>query len=397
MDLYEHQAKELFDRYGVPTLRGSVVTTPAEAAVAAASMDLPVVIKAQVKVGGRGKAGGVKLARTREDVTSYAALILGMDIKGHRVDKVLIDPGVDIAEEYYISFLIDRSHRRFLAMCSVAGGMDIETVAKERPGALAKVPIDPEKGVDRAMAREIAKRGHLPDDILDTAADSIEKLYHLFTETDASLVEVNPLVRTVDNRVLAIDGKMTLDDNAEKRHRDIFADYRDNSHADPCELAAKEVGLHYVKLDGNVGIIGNGAGLVMSTLDVVAYAGERYGNVKPANFLDIGGGASASVMESGLRIIMEDPQVEAVFVNVFGGITSCVEVANGILSALKQLGNTVTKPLVVRLDGNEVAAAQEILNSVHHPLITTATDMDGGAQKVARIVAERSAHASAGK
>lgn len=275
--------------------------------------------------------------------------------------------------------------------------MDIETVAKERPGALAKVPIDPEKGVDRAMAREIAKRGHLPDDILDTAADSIEKLYHVFTETDASLVEVNPLVRTVDNRVLAIDGKMTLDDNAEKRHRDIFADYRDNSHADPCELAAKEVGLHYVKLDGNVGIIGNGAGLVMSTLDVVAYAGERYGNVKPANFLDIGGGASASVMESGLRIIMEDPQVEAVFVNVFGGITSCVEVANGILSALKQLGNTFTKPLVVRLDGNEVAAAQEILNSVHHPLITTATDMDGGAQKVARIVAERSAHASAGK
>lgn len=397
MDLYEHQAKELFDRYGVPTLRGTVVTTPEEAAAAAESMDLPVVVKAQVKVGGRGKAGGVKLARTKEDVVAHTEAILGMDIKGHTVHKVLIDPGVDIAEEYYMSFLVDRSNRSYLAMCSVAGGMDIETVAQEQPEALAKIPIDPEEGVDLARAREIAEQGHLPADILDAAAMTIEKLYSVFEDADASLVEVNPMVRTGDGRVLAIDGKVTLDDNSEGRHQDLFSEYRDNSTADPRELAAKEVGLNYVKLDGTVGIIGNGAGLVMSTLDVVAYAGEAYDNVRPANFLDIGGGASAAVMEAGLRIIMEDPQVEAVFVNVFGGITSCIEVANGILQALDQLGDSLTKPLVVRLDGNEVAPAREILDNAQHPLITTAGDMDEGAAIVARITASRLGQSDAEK
>ncbi|MGW5434996.1 ADP-forming succinate--CoA ligase subunit beta [Nocardia asteroides] len=384
MDLFEYQAKELFVKHGVPSSEGRVCDTAEEARAIAEEIGKPVMVKAQVKVGGRGKAGGVKYAATPEDAFTHAQNILGLDIKGHIVKKLLVAEAKDIAEEYYISFLLDRSNRTYLAMCSVEGGMEIEEVAEKTPERLAKIPVDAVKGVDLAFAREIAEKGHLPAEVLDAAAVTIQKLWEVFTKEDTTLVEVNPLVRTPGDEILALDGKVTLDENAEFRQSGHL-EFADVDATDPLELKAKENDLNYVKLDGEVGIIGNGAGLVMSTLDVVAYAGENHGGVKPANFLDIGGGASAAVMAAGLDVILGDAQVKSVFVNVFGGITACDAVANGIVGALEVLGDAATKPLVVRLDGNKVEEGRKILAEANHPLVTLAQTMDEGADKAAEL------------
>ncbi|NBP84682.1 MAG: ADP-forming succinate--CoA ligase subunit beta [Mycobacteriaceae bacterium] len=384
MDLFEYQAKELFAKHHVPTTPGRVTESAQDAKAIAAEIGRPVMVKAQVKTGGRGKAGGVKYAATPEDAFTHATNILGLDIKGHIVRKLLVSEASDIAEEYYLSFLLDRANRRYLAMCSVEGGMDIEEVAATKPDRLAKVPVDPVKGVDVAFARSIAEQGHLPAEVLDAAAVTIAKLWEVFVAEDATLVEVNPLVRTPDDQILALDGKVTLDGNADFRHPD-HAQFEDRAATDPLELKAKQHDLNYVKLDGEVGVIGNGAGLVMSTLDVVAYAGERHGAVKPANFLDIGGGASAEVMAAGLDVILGDAQVRSVFVNVFGGITACDAVANGIVAALQMLGEEANKPLVVRLDGNNVDEGRRILAEANHPLVTLAETMDEGADKAAAL------------
>ena len=386
MDLYEYQAKELFAAHAVPVLPGRTVETADDAAAAAAEIGRTVVVKAQVKTGGRGKAGGVKLAETPDEAREKAAAILGMDIKGHTVHRVLVTEASDIAEEYYFSFLLDRSNRTFLAMCSAEGGMEIEQLAVERPEALARVPIDPIVGVDRARAAEIVAQGAIPAAVADQAAEVIVKLWETFVSEDATLVEVNPLVRDPQDRVVALDGKVTLDDNAAFRHP-AHADLVDQRTEDPLEAKAKAKDLNYVKLDGEVGIIGNGAGLVMSTLDVVAYAGEEHGGVKPANFLDIGGGASAEVMAAGLDVVLGDPAVRCVFVNVFGGITACDAVATGIVEALKILGDTATKPLVVRLDGNNVLEGRRILDEANHPLVTQVDTMDNAADKAAELAA----------
>jgi succinyl-CoA synthetase beta subunit len=386
VDLYEHQARDMFDAYGVPVPRGAVADTAAEAAERARELGGPVVVKAQVKTGGRGKAGGVKLAESPQEALERASAILGMDIKGHRVHRVLVTEASDIAEEYYFSFLLDRSNRTFLAMCSAEGGVEIEQLAVERPEALARVPVDPIAGVDRAKAAEIVARAGIPAVVADQAAGVVVRLWETFVSEDATLVEVNPLVRTARDEVVALDGKVTLDDNAGFRHpgHALLVDERSE---DPLEAKAKAKGLNYVKLDGEVGIIGNGAGLVMSTLDVVAYAGERHGGVKPANFLDIGGGASAEVMAAGLDVILGDPDVKSVFVNVFGGITACDAVATGIVEALKILGEQASKPLVVRLDGNAVVEGRRILDEAGHPLVTQVATMDEAADKAAQLAA----------
>ncbi len=382
----EYQAKELFAKHGVPVSMGTVVENAEDARAAAEKLGGRVVVKAQVKVGGRGKAGGVKLAETPEDAVARANEILGMDIKGHTVRRVLIAPTADIAEEYYFSFLVDRAARQYLCIASTEGGVEIEVTAHEKPEAIARVGIDPLVGVDDAKAREIVEATGFAADLADEAAEVIKQLWTVFVEEDASLVEINPLVRLGDGHLDALDGKVTLDDNADFRHPDHSA-FEDKAAADPLEAQAKAKGLNYVKLDGAVGIIGNGAGLVMSTLDVVAYAGERHGGVKPANFLDIGGGASAQVMADGLHIILGDPQVKSVFVNVFGGITSCDEVANGIVHALGLLGDEANKPLVVRLDGNNVDEGRSILSDAAHPLVTMADTMDGAADRAAELAA----------
>jgi succinyl-CoA synthetase beta subunit len=394
VDLYEYQAKELFAAHGVPVLPGRTVETPEEAAAAASELGTAVVVKAQVKTGGRGKAGGVKLARSPQEAEASASAILGMDIKGHTVHRVLVTEASDIAEEYYFSFLLDRSNRTFLAMCSAEGGVEIEQLAVERPEALARVPVDPILGVDRAKAAEIVAEGKIPAAVADQAADVIVKLWETFVSEDATLVEVNPLVRDPQDKVVALDGKVTLDGNADFRHPG-HADLVDQRTEDPLEAKAKAKDLNYVKLDGEVGIIGNGAGLVMSTLDVVAYAGERHGGVKPANFLDIGGGASAEVMAAGLDVILGDPDVKSVFVNVFGGITACDAVATGIVEALKILGDAATKPLVVRLDGNNVAEGRRILDEANHPLVTQVDTMDNAADKAAELAAKSARAAGA--
>ncbi|TDW74995.1 ADP-forming succinate--CoA ligase subunit beta [Kribbella pratensis] len=381
MDLMEYQAKELFARHGVPVTLGRVIEDPAEAAEAAAELGGRVVVKAQVKTGGRGKAGGVKLAATPEDAVAKAGEILGMDIKGHTVHRVLLAPAADIADEYYFSFVIDRANREYLCIASTEGGVEIEVVAHTNPAAIAKVSIDPAVGVDDAKAAEIVAAAGFPVG----AQDVVRKLWDVFVAEDASLVEVNPLVKLGDGSLEALDGKVTLDDNAAYRHAD-HAVFEDHASADPLEAAALEKGLNYVKLDGSVGIIGNGAGLVMSTLDVVAYAGSRYG-VKPANFLDIGGGASAEVMANGLGIILSDRQVRSVFVNVFGGITACDAVSNGIMQALELLGDQADKPLVVRLDGNNVEEGRKILAQANHPLVTVVETMDGAAARAAELAA----------
>ena len=384
MDLYEYQAKELFAAHGVPAPAGIVARTVDEAVEAATRLGTPVMVKSQVKIGGRGKAGGVKFAKTIDDVRTHADNILGLDIKGHITRQILITPASDIAEEYYVSFLLDRSNRTFLAMATHEGGMDIEQLAEERPDALAKIPVNALTGIDAAKAAEIADAGKFPAEVREQIIAILVGLWDTFVSEDATLVEVNPLVKIRDGTVLALDGKVSLDENADFRHPDHAA-LADSSAENPLEVQAKEKGLNYVKLDGQVGVIGNGAGLVMSTLDVVAYAGEAHGGVTPANFLDIGGGASAEVMANGLHIILSDPDVKAVFVNVFGGITACDAVANGIVGALEMLGDEATKPLVVRLDGNNVEEGRRILNEAAHPLVTQAQTMDEGADKAAEL------------
>ncbi len=386
MDLFEYQARDLFESHGVPVLGGAVAFTPEEAEKAAASMGGRVVVKAQVKVGGRGKAGGVKLAESASDAKEKAAAILGMDIKGHTVHKVMIAQAAPIESEYYLAILLDRANRNFLVMASVAGGMEIEEVAHTSPEKLARVGIDPNVGITKEKALEIVKGGQFPADVQDQVVDVLLKLWAAFVSEDATLMEINPLVKTSDGKVVALDGKVTLDDNAEFRHPGHEA-LVDHAAANPLEAAAKEKNLNYVKLDGQVGIIGNGAGLVMSTLDVVAYAGEKY-NVKPANFLDIGGGASAQIMADGLSIILGDSDVKSVFVNVFGGITACDAVANGIVQALQILGDKATKPIVVRLDGNNVLEGRRILNEAAHPLIQQLDTMDGAAARAAELAAK---------
>ncbi len=382
MDLFEYQARDLFEQYGVPVLAGKIADTPEEAEAAAAAIGGTVVVKAQVKTGGRGKAGGVKVAHNPAEAKEKAAGILGLDIKGHIVKRVMIAQGADIDKEYYFSVLLDRSNRTFLSLCSVEGGMEIEQLAVERPEALARIEVSAVTGIDKAKAVEIAKAANFPVELVDEVSDVFVKLYEVFRKEDATLVEVNPLVRTKDGKILALDGKVSLDDNAEFRHQRAEME---RDQLDPLEAKAKEMDLNYVKLDGEVGIIGNGAGLVMSTLDVVAYAGARHGGVKPANFLDIGGGASAEVMAAGLDVILNDPQVKSVFVNVFGGITACDAVANGIVGALNTLGSKATKPLVVRLDGNNVEQGRKILKEFNHPLVTLADTMDDGADQAAKL------------
>jgi succinyl-CoA synthetase beta subunit len=388
VDLFEYQARDMFEAHGVPVLPAEVVTDAGDAAAAAerigAGSGGVVVVKAQVKTGGRGKAGGVKLAKTPEEATAAAEQILGMDIKGHTVNAVMIAQGASIAEEYYFSLLLDRSNRSLLAMCSKEGGVEIEQLAVERPEALAKVPVSPLTGIDEAKAREIVEEAGFTSD-QDAIAQVLVKLWDVYREEDTTLVEVNPLVKTTDGQIIALDGKITLDENAVFRQPDHAA-LEDKASTDPLEAAAKEKDLNYVKLDGSVGIIGNGAGLVMSTLDVVAYAGEELpDSPKPANFLDIGGGASAEVMADGLHIILSDDQVKSVFVNVFGGITACDAVANGIVGALKTLGDEATKPLVVRLDGNNVEEGRQILADYAHPLVSIEETMDGAARRAAEL------------
>ena len=385
MDLFEYQARDIFEKYNVPFLKGLIADTPEQAQKAAEQIGGTVVVKAQVKIGGRGKAGGVKVAHSPEEAKQAAEKILGLDIKGHVVKRVMIAEGAKIAKEFYFSVLLDRSNRTFLALCSVEGGMDIEQLAEERPEALAKVPIDAVKGIDLAKALEIAKLGGFDDDLAAKVAPVFVKLYEVFKKEDTTLVEVNPLVLSEDGEVIALDGKVTLDDNAEFRHE---REQMERDELDPLEAKAKAMDLNYVKLDGEVGIIGNGAGLVMSTLDVVAYAGARHGGVKPANFLDIGGGASAEVMAAGLDVILNDPQVKSVFVNVFGGITACDAVANGIVGALEKLGSKASKPLVVRLDGNNVNEGRKILADANHPLVTVVETMDEAADKAAELASK---------
>ncbi len=390
MDLMEYQAKSVFAKHGVRTTVGEVVHTPEEARAAAEKLGGTVVVKAQVLTGGRGKAGGVKLASSPDEAEEKAREILGLDIKGHIVKTLNIVPAAAIAEEYYFSFLIDRANRNYLCIASAAGGMEIEEVAHTNPDAVAKISIDPATGVDEAKAREIAEAAKYPADILDAVVPEIVKLYQVFLAEDATLVEVNPLVKLKDGNVEALDGKVSLDENADFRHPEHAA-FADASAEDPLEAAAKAKGLNYVKLDGSVGIIGNGAGLVMSTLDVVAYAGEEFGGVKPANFLDIGGGASAEVMANGLEIIISDAQVESVFVNVFGGITACDAVANGIVQAFELLasrGEAVTKPLVVRLDGNNADEGRRILDEAGLAGLERVDTMDGAAKRAAELAAK---------
>lgn len=391
MDLFEYQARDLFAKHGVPVLAGEVIDTPEAAREATERLGGKAVVKAQVKVGGRGKAGGVKLASDPADAVEKAGQILGMDIKGHTVHKVMLAQTADIAEEYYVSFLLDRTNRTFLAMASVEGGMEIEEVAVTKPEALAKIPVDANEGVTPEKAREIVDAADFPADVKDGIAEALQKLWTVFIEEDALLVEVNPLIKSGDGKIIALDGKVSLDENADFRQPEHEA-LEDKAAANPLEAAAKAKNLNYVKLDGEVGIIGNGAGLVMSTLDVVAYAGEAHGNVKPANFLDIGGGASAEVMANGLEIILGDPDVKSVFVNVFGGITACDEVANGIVQALELLkskGENVSKPLVVRLDGNNAELGRKILSDANHPLVQRVDTMDGAADKAAELAAAK--------
>ena len=389
MDLFEYQARDLFEKHGVPVLKAQVATTPEAAKKAAEDLGGGVVVvKSQVKIGGRGKAGGVKVAKNPDEAEARAKDILGLDIKGHITEKVMIAEGADIAEEYYFSVLLDRSNRTYLAMCSKEGGVEIEQLAVERPEALAKIPVSAIDGINDAKAAEIAEAAGFDADTAAKIAPVLKSLWTVFEKEDATLVEVNPLVKTGAGDIIALDGKVSLDDNADFRHEE-HEELRDISAENPLELKAKKLDLNYVKLDGEVGIIGNGAGLVMSTLDVVAYAGESHNGVKPANFLDIGGGASAEVMANGLDVILGDDQVKSVFVNVFGGITACDAVADGIVKALEILGDQATKPLVVRLDGNNVEEGRAILEKAAHPLVTLTDTMDGGADKAAELAAAK--------
>lgn len=388
MDLYEYQARDLFEQYGVPVLAGLVADTPEEAKAAAEQIGGVVVVKAQVKTGGRGKAGGVKVAKNPQEAFDAAQAILGLDIKGHVVQRVMIAQGANIDQEFYFSVLLDRANRSLLSLCSVEGGVEIEQLAVEKPEALARIEVNPNTGIDAAKAEEIARAANFPEDLVAKVIPVFEKLFDVYRDQDATLVEVNPLVLTAEGDIIALDGKISIDENADFRQPD-HAKLEDTEAEDPLEAKAKALDLNYVKLDGEVGVIGNGAGLVMSTLDVVSYAGEKHGDVEPANFLDIGGGASAEVMANGLDVILGDPQVKSVFVNVFGGITACDAVANGIVGALEKLGDAANKPLVVRLDGNNVEEGRRILAEAAHPLVTIADTMDDGADQAAKLANER--------
>ncbi len=387
MDLFEYQARDMFEKHGVPVLPGRIADTPDEARKAAEELGGVTVVKAQVKTGGRGKAGGVKVAKTPDEAEEAATAILGLDIKGHTVGRVMVAAGASIAQEFYFSVLLDRANRSYLVLCSYEGGMEIEQLAEERPEALARVEVSPLTGIDLEFAKDIARQAKFPDELVDAVAPVFVQLYDVFVKEDATLVEVNPLVATESGDIIALDGKVTLDENAGFRHEDHAA-LADKSAADPLEEKAKAHDLNYVKLDGQVGVIGNGAGLVMSTLDVVAYAGEEFGGMTPANFLDIGGGASAEIMAAGLDVILGDPQVKSVFVNVFGGITACDQVARGIVQALEMIGDQATKPLVVRLDGNSVEQGRAILAEAGHPLVELADTMDDGARRAAELAAK---------
>jgi succinyl-CoA synthetase beta subunit len=374
MDLYEYQAKELFGRHGIPIPPGRVAATPEEAGAVAAELGVPVVIKAQVKTGGRGKAGGIKVAAGPASAEEEATGVLGMDIKGHLARTVLVEAATVPFEEYYAAFLVDRAQGGFLAMVSAQGGMEIEELAETDPDAIVRLPIDPVTGVDADTARRLAAKAGLPE----AAAPVLERLWQVMIEEDALLVEVNPLICTTDQRIVALDGKVTLDDAAAFRHSWAYTEVSEG-----LEDQARAKGLNYVKLDGRVGVIGNGAGLVMSTLDVVAGAGAA-----PANFLDIGGGASAQVMADGLEIILADPDVRSVLVNVFGGITTCDAVANGIVTALQLLGERgLARPIVVRLDGNNAEVGRRILSDARHPVVRQVSTMDGAAEMAARLAA----------
>lgn len=388
MDLYEYQARDLFEQYGVPVLAGIVADTPEEAQAAAEQIGGVVVVKAQVKTGGRGKAGGVKVAKNSQEAFDAAHSILGLDINGHVVKRVMIAQGANIDQEFYFSVLLDRANRSLLSLCSVEGGVEIEQLAVEKPEALARIEVNPNRGINADKAEEIARAANFPEDLVPKVIPVFEKLFEVYRGEDATLVEVNPLVLTAEGDIIALDGKITLDENAAFRQPGHAA-LEDKQAEDPLEAKAKALDLNYVKLDGEVGVIGNGAGLVMSTLDVVAYAGENHGGVAPANFLDIGGGASAEVMANGLDVILSDPQVKSVFVNVFGGITSCDAVANGIVGALEKLGDAANKPLVVRLDGNNVEEGRRILEDAAHPLVTIAATMDEGADQAAKLANSR--------
>ncbi|MEV5013136.1 ADP-forming succinate--CoA ligase subunit beta [Streptomyces sp. NPDC053780] len=371
MDLYEHQARELFAEHGIVVPRAEVTDSPARAREIARALGGRAVVKAQVKTGGRGKAGGVRLAADPAAAEEAARDVLGMDIKGHTVGEVMLAEPVEIEREFYVSYVLDRAAGRFLAIASAEGGTEIEEIAAERPEAVARVPVDPAAGVTTATAVRIADAAGLPPQSVDV----LVRLWQVLVREDALLVEVNPLVRTVDGRMVALDGKVTLDDNA--RFRQTRWGSGPDTAADPLEARAAAKGLNYVRLDGEVGVIGNGAGLVMSTLDVVAGCGAR-----PANFLDIGGGASARVMADGLSVVLSDPAVKSVLVNVFGGITACDAVADGIVRALDEV--RPAKPLVVRLDGNNAARGRALLDARAHPLVEQATTMDGAARRAAR-------------
>jgi len=380
MDLLEYQGKQLFGRHGLAVSDGKAVTTVDDAVAAANEIGYPVVVKAQVLIGGRGKAGGVKLAANEAEAREHATNILGLDIKGHIVRTLWIEYASDIATEYYASVLLDRSAKKPLVMFSVEGGIDIEQVAEETPEKLIKENVDPLVGLTREQAIGIATKGGADADVIEGVADALVALYEVWIEEDASLAEINPLIVTPDRQVKALDAKVTLDDSAMFRHQEN-ADLGDSANADPIELKAKEQGVTYVKLDGDIGIMGNGAGLVMSTLDVVA----QYGG-SPANFLDAGGGSDAEKVKQAIELILANDQVKAVLLNIFGGITRCDEVANGLVGAFAALQPTV--PFVVRLDGTNDVAGRKILEEAALPNVHAAKTMDGAAEQVVALAKE---------
>ncbi|MEW1569676.1 ADP-forming succinate--CoA ligase subunit beta [Streptomyces sp. NPDC093509] len=372
MDLYEHEARELLAEHGILVPPADITDSPREARAIARRLGGPAVVKAQVRTGGRGKAGGVRFAADPAEAELMTRRILGTDIKGHPVRTVMLAQPVDIEAEFYVAYVLDRTRGQFLAVLSTEGGTDVEEVAATRPEAVTRVPVDPTEGVTPAAAAGIVRTAGLPA----RAADVLVRLWQVLIREDALLVEVNPLALTAQGRLTALDAKITLDDNA--RFRQARWGERDTPHDDPLEASAAARGLTYVKLDGEVGVIGNGAGLVMSTLDVIAGCGAR-----PANFLDIGGGASARVMSDGLSVVLSDPDVKAVLVNVFGGITACDAVAEGIVTALDTV--RPTKPIVVRLDGNNAARGHTVLDDRAHPLVHRATTMDDAARRAAHL------------
>ena len=383
MDLLEYQGKQLFARAGIPVPGGQPARTVDEAVAAAKEVGFPCAIKAQVKIGGRGKAGGIKIAKDEEEAREHSNAILGMDIKGFTVHEVWIEGASEIEAEYYASIIFDRSAKMPLIMLSTKGGMDIEAVADEDPDAIATLHVDALLGYQDFHGRKLAYDAGIPADLVRPVGAFLHRLYAAFVSEEATLMEVNPLIVTPARDVMALDAKVTLDDNALMRHADN-ADLRDPSDEDEQEQMAKERGLTFVKLDGDIGILGNGAGLVMSTLDVVAqYGGE------PANFLDAGGGSKAEAITSAVEVILSNASVKAVLFNIFGGITRCDEVANGLIEAFNQLGDKITVPFVVRLDGTNDEEGRRILAEADLPNVHTAATMNEAAEKVVALAKEQ--------